>query len=223
MIISPNQLIELKTAAKQPKVYKTRVEDAYDDQLIVGAPLEKGNLVPLRVGTKLSVEFKLKSAVKEGRFKNQAVIEKRFRTTIPLLQLRLLEEWEKIQEREFVRVPVVIDAFFNPIVADQKQEDVVGVILNLSGGGFLLRTTHSFALQDKIEISFKVDTKWITALAEVMRLIISCEAQDYGFRFLELEENARQNIIQYVFKRQLEIAEKTPGVRESAESYAGGE
>ncbi len=207
MLVGPNQLIELQLEEKNgPKVYRTRVEDAYDNLILVGAPLEKGTLVPVRVGTVIKIEFRLADSLHEGRFTNEAIVEKRFKSKIPLLQLRLLGDWEKQQDRRFVRVPVFIDAILTPIIEAEKQPEQAGIILNLSGGGFLLRTSYTFALEDFTEIAFKMEAESVVALAKVARLVISKSEQDYGFGFVDLREKTRQAIIQYVFKRQLELA-----------------
>lgn len=206
MQILPNQLVELHLeSAGGPLVFRTRVEDVHDDLLLVGAPLQRGNLVPVRVGTKLSVEFKSTDAVKEGRFRNEAVVERRFTANIPLLQLRLLGEWTKTQERRFVRVPVFIDAVFVPIQDGEELEARTGVILNLSGGGFLLRTAFPFNPQDEVKVSVNVDGESVVAFAYLTRFVPTEKGYDYGFCFTELSEQVRMNIIRYVYKRQIEL------------------
>ncbi len=71
MQIFPNQLVELHLeSAGGPLVLRTRVEDVHDNTLLVGAPLQRGNLVPIRVGSKLGIEFKSTDAAQEGRFCN---------------------------------------------------------------------------------------------------------------------------------------------------------
>lgn len=216
MQVSPNQLVELHLdSSGSPQIYKTRVEDVYDDLVVIGAPLHKGALVPIRVGTRLHIEFKISTTVLEGRFRNEAIVEKRFSiNNLPLLQLRLLGDWVKTQDRSFVRVPVFIDAVFVPILEEhEKSEEELpaqtGVILNLSGGGFLLRTSYPLKLDDQVKVSFYVEQKQIVAEADVARLVPTEEGQDYGFRFLDLPEQVRSNIIRFVFKRQIELAEMT--------------
>ncbi|NMA61625.1 MAG: flagellar brake protein [Firmicutes bacterium] len=216
MQVSPNQLVELHLdSSGSPQMYKSRVEDVYDDLVVIAAPIHKGALVPIRVGTRLHIEFKISTTVLEGRFRNEAIVEKRFSTNnLPLLQLRLLGDWVKTQDRSFVRVPVFIDTVFVPILEEhEKSEEELpaqtGVILNLSGGGFLLRTSYPLKLENQVKVSFYVEQKQIVAEAEVARLVPTEEGQDYGFRFLDLPEQVRSNIIRFVFKRQIELAEMT--------------
>lgn len=210
MQVIPNQLVELHVETiNGPQVFRTRVEDAHDDLVIVGAPLHRGSVVPIRVGTTAVIEFKLRGSVQEGRFRNTALVEKRFQANLPLLQLRLLGTWEKTQERMFVRVPVHLDALVIP-KQDQDEEipaAVSGVILNLSGGGFLLRTDHHFELDDEVNASFRLGTEQIVANAYVARIVPTEFGQDYGFAFFDIKEQLRQVIIQFVFKRQIELAE----------------
>ncbi len=132
-------------------------------------------------------------------------MERRFTANIPLLQLRLLGEWTKTQDRRFVRVPVFIDAVFVPIQDGEELEARTGVILNLSGGGFLLRTSFSFKPEDEIQVSFNVENQSVVAFAYLARFIPTENGHDYGFSFVELSEQLRMHIIRYVYKRQIEL------------------
>lgn len=209
MHVIPNQLVELHVETiNGPRVFRTRVEDVHDDLVIVGAPLDRGSVVPIRVGATVLIEFKLSGSVQEGRFRNTALVEKRFQATLPLLQLRLVGTWEKTQERMFVRVPVHLDALVLPKRDDGEDVSAVsGVILNLSGGGFLLRSDYNFELDDEVSVSFRIGTEQIGAKAYVARIVPTELGQDYGFAFFDIKEQLRQVIIQFVFKRQIELAE----------------
>ncbi|HKM43538.1 MAG TPA: flagellar brake protein [Limnochordia bacterium] len=210
MQLLPNQSVELHLEGDASiEIYRTRVEDAYDSLLIVGAPIKQGVIVPLRLGTRLDVQFKLKNSIQEGRFRNQAIIEKRFlANNLPLLQLRLLGSWEKNQDRGFVRVPVSIDTVFMFYEENGAESTPLsGLMLDLSGGGFLLRTSHSFDLDDEVRISFNLKDETIVADATVARLVPTDTGIDYGMAFLDLAEQARQTIIKFVFQRQITLAE----------------
>lgn len=210
MHLVPNQLIELITDEfTDPQILRTRIEDVYDDVLVVAAPSKKGVVIPLRVGTTVRVEFTMTSSMQEGRFKNIAILEKRFETNVPVLQFRLLGKWEKTQEREFVRVPVLLDALFYPIEDGMIGDAITGIILNLSGGGFHFRSSHPFELNDEIKVSFYIDDVQITTKAQLIRFIPGEKGRDYGFYFVDLLEQYRKDIIKYVFQRQIDMAEMT--------------
>ncbi len=215
MQLLPNQLVELHVeSGGGTEVYRTRVEDAYDDLLIVGVPIRQGTFVPLRLGTRLNVQFKMKSHLQEGRFTNGAIIEKRFRTNLPVLQLRLLGTWEKTQERNFLRVPVSFDVLFVTLEDGVESPPQSALMLDLSGGGFLVRSSHPFELGDEMRISFTLRENQITAEAILVRLVPTDSGVDYGFAFLDLPEQIRQVIIKFVFQRQLilaDLARNNPG------------
>lgn len=215
MQVVPNQLVELHLQDFQgPQVFRTRVEDAYDDLLVVGAPLQQGQLVPVPVGTRLTVEFKLRDVIQKGRFRNQAILEKRFRTNIPLLQLKLLGPWEKTQERMFLRVPVLIDTIFVFDLENGRESPAhSGLILDLSGGGFLLRSSHAFKIGDEVRVSFDLDQEQIVAKATVARFVLTDSGHDFGCAFEDLSDKIRQTIIKYVFKRQIYLREIARGDR----------
>ena len=84
MQLIPNQLVELHLDSPGgPQIYRTRVEDVYDDIVVMGAPLERGSVVPIRIGTEVTIQFKKEGIWSRGRFSNRAVVEKRFRTAVP--------------------------------------------------------------------------------------------------------------------------------------------
>lgn len=211
MQLVPNQLVELHLETPGgPQVYRTRIEDVYDDILVVGTPLEQGNVVPIRVGTEVRIEFKLRGPGQEGRFSNTAIVEKRLQTSVPLIQLKLKGSWEKTQERMFVRVPVHIDAVVVPVKETGEELPAQpGIIMNLSGGGFLLRSERPFELDDEVWVSFRVGSEQIVVKAYVVRFVPTEMGQDYGFAFLEIPERMRKVIIQFVFRRQIDLAEIT--------------
>jgi len=205
--IVPNKIIELYVERSSGVVvHRTRVEDVHDDTLLVGAPLERGQVIPIRVGTRLIVEYKDEGIKTEGRFTNRAVVERRFDGQVPTLLLRLTGNWEKTQERMFVRVDVLIDAAFAPVVDGRIQAVQTGTILNLSGGGLLLSADFELAESDVIWISFPIDARSIRTLGQVVRVRqLENDTIGYGITFLEIDEKQRQEIIQFVYQRQLEL------------------
>lgn len=206
MNIVPNQIIELHVERdSEIAVYRTRVEDVSHNTLLVGAPLERGQVIPIRVGTEIIVQYKDDSIKTEGRFSNTAVVEKRFHESVPTLLLRLTGQWEKTQERMFVRVDVLIDAAFAPIADGNIQAVQTGTILNLSGGGLLLASDYQLAESDVIWISFPIDTKSIRTLGHVVRIRQLEDTNGYGIAFQDMDEKQRQEIIQFVYRRQLEL------------------
>ncbi len=209
MQLLPNQLVELHVEHSGGlDLFRTRVEDSFDDLVIVGAPIKKGTIVPLRIGSQLEIQFKSKDGVQTGRYTNQARVEKRSPSKIHVIQLRVLGTWEKIQERDFLRVPVSIDAVFERCWDDAPGElPQSGLMRDLSAGGFLLSSAHPFELNDKILVTFTLKDESIAAQAEMVRLVPTESGVDYGFAFLELPERVRQLIIKFVFQRQIALAE----------------
>ena len=83
------------------------------------------------------------------------------------------------------------------------------LILNLSGGGFLVRSDHPCQIDDEVRISFRIGSKHIVSTVYLVRFVPGEMGQDYGFTFLDIPEAMRKAIIQFVFKRQIELAELT--------------
>ena len=116
-------------------MYRTRVEDVYDNIVIVAAPIEQGTLVPIRLDTELNIEYKDTSAKSQGRYRAPAIVETRQRGQVATISLRLVGEWQKIQDRQFVRVDVFIEATYALVLDDEVQGIRTCIVRNLSGGG----------------------------------------------------------------------------------------
>lgn len=121
------------------------------------------------------------------------------------------------QRREFLRVSLATT--LNLVYMDSQSKQIITTTASgndISGGGISFRIKQELPLQanDIIGFTFRMplDGKGyeITGKARVIRIAPPNEAGTklVSLRFFELTEQDRQRIIQYSFKRQIELREK---------------
>jgi len=207
--VQPNQKITLYAeSAADSSIYVTKVEDVREDVILVAAPIEQRNLVPMSIGTRVQLEYKDTTLTSQGRYIARGIVIGRERVPIPILTVRLVEPWKKIQERMFVRVDVLLDGTYALVVDGQFQAVHSCSIRNLSGGGLRMIAQEELAEGDIIWICLPLESGSIPAYAEIVRVESGEDGFGYGVSFVNLPERDRKAIIQYVYQRQLELRRK---------------
>ncbi len=123
----------------------------------------------------------------------------------------------KNQRREYVRVPFSIPGELIVMdTANQRFFTFQGEIQDLSGGGMAIqiRSKHNVNTGDFVGIRFQLkqnnQSVNISARAQVVRVQKSefSSHKVCGLKFVDLQEPDRQHIIQFVFRRQIELRER---------------
>ncbi len=205
----PNDTIELQTLDASDLIYRTRVEDVTDHALLVAAPIQRGHVVPISVGTELQLSYIRDSMGKQGRYTALGVVARRYVDRLPILQIDVSQPWERIQERDFVRVDVLLAAKYSRVLDGKPEGSRTGQVTNISGGGVLLVTDQPLAVGERVWLAFKVDDTLLETLGSVRRVEAVPDAgYGSGVAFENIDDKSRQVIIQFVFKRQLELKRK---------------
>lgn len=209
MAAQPNQKITLYVETTSgSSIHITKIEDVQGDVVFVAAPIERRNLVPISIGTRVQLEYKDAGLTSQGRYIAKGIVISREQRPVPVLAVRLVEPWQKIQERMFVRVDVLLDATYASVVDGQIQTVCPCSIRNLSGGGLWMLAQEKLAEGEIIWICLPLESGSIQAYGEIVRVADGDEGFGYGVAFVNLPERDRKTIIQYVYQRQLELRRK---------------
>ncbi|HHX02179.1 MAG TPA: hypothetical protein GX739_05870 [Firmicutes bacterium] len=204
MLISPNQRVELIVGeGAEQRVFLTRIEDLdeLDDYLLLAAPIVNGEIVPLRRETAVTVSFYTYDMPHQGRYQAIGVVERRFKeNSVPVILIKLTSEWQKIQLRDFVRVSVLIEGIYNGTNPC--------VIKDISGGGLLCSIQEELELGSRIDIDIPIEKSLLRLQCKVLRATRTERGYEYGCIFEDIDEPTRLQIIQYVYKRQIELYRK---------------
>lgn len=187
----------------------TRLEehDRTFTRLVVGWPTDRQRrLMPLKAGDALQVAA---TSSEDALYSAPARVERAVRDDgLPMLELRVLGDWQRSQRRNAVRVPVVIrPRIIERIQGDQRQKLRAG-ISNLSANGCQLRSSDEIKVGDLLDLAFNVMgiEEEIEVQAHVRRVQqhergtlhiweAGCEMQDLPMRI-------SQKIVQFIFTQQ---------------------
>ena len=209
MNIGPNQNVDIIIDdGARKKTYRSRVEDMSEERLLIAAPFEKGYVVPIRADSKLWIEYYDTSVKNQGKFQAEVKLERRISTQhLPLLLVSISSEWTKIQVRSYVRVDVLVKGSYSLIIDKKPTKQYPCTIKDISGGGCLFITKELLEKQ-KIILDIALTNNEVRAEGSIVRVRPMDGMYEYGVSFTDIEERVRQEVIQFVFQRQLEIHRK---------------
>jgi len=209
-----NQLIdiEIEPGADYNGRYRTRVEDLNDNGIVIGMPIECGNLIPLRPETEVIIWHWDNSAT----YAYYCKVQKRIFEPLPLVFLRWPFRSKKIQRRSLVRVPTNIKIEYALI---KKEEEKSGEVVfnnshvrDLSGGGAQFISQVKLQKGDILKIKLYLPDGTISCKSKVVWLFDEAHKKMIrhvvGIGFIDIPEKVRDKIIRYVFARQRELINK---------------
>lgn len=139
---------------------------------------------------------------------------------ILLIKLSKPEEYDVIQRRQYVRIPIMLDMEYcileemvdiknvsasevKKIYKDFKWKK--GYTYDLSAGGTGTVFQEAVALGNKVLFFFKDDELKSAFIGEVVRVITNTHAGDklfkIGIRFMNLEYQTEEKLVQYIFQK----------------------
>ncbi len=195
--------------------YPSRVENIQEDRIFLASPLKDRNPVFIPSGEHVTVIFTNELSVYSFRSRVIRSITDR----IPLLVIETPETIEKAQKREYVRVPISLQA----VISYQDQEgqpvELKCKTRDLSGGGtMLIINKHvdniSKGAQVVINLHLEKGEEPVSVGGEVLRTFKEhlgergAKRQIIVVRFDDIADKVRQAIIKCVYKRQIELRRK---------------
>jgi c-di-GMP-binding flagellar brake protein YcgR len=206
-----NQIIEIEIepGSDYSGIYRTRVEDLDEKGIVIGMPINKGNLVPLRPNTVVIIWHWDNSA----SYAYYCKVKERIFEPVPLVSLDWPFQKKKIQRRNFVRVPANLEIEFALVKEDSREETYYkSHIRDLSGGGTQFISKVKFQKGDILKIRLFVPNEIINCKAKVMwveyEIKDNLERYLIGIKYIDIPEKVRDKIIKYVFTRQRELIKK---------------
>lgn len=199
-------LIELEVnEGDYPGKYRTKVEALHQNIITIGVPIHDGQFVPLREGTKISVYFH--DEVSNYGFVSQ--ILRRVTEPIPIFIIVYPDQVFKVQRREYYRIPIVKEIKYQIIGQEGLSKMYKGYMLNLSGGGILLRTKSKLYPHTKVLLTLELAQEKMKVPAKVVRFVEE-DKNDYriSLEFFDISERERDRIIAFVYKLQREMRRK---------------
>lgn len=188
--------------------FPSRVEEVGPDRLVIAAPLDKG--VPLSVADGRHLVIKAVVGKVPFRFSSSLLAQRS--GAVPLWEIALPRGAEKLQQRNYVRLDVMVPVTVYIAGERERERPLRAVTKDLSGGGTLVVLRERLAAGMKCFLTLEIpDSEPIRTAGEIVR-IDQPQADSNVFwtaiKFIGLPENERDVIIRFIFKKQLELKRK---------------
>lgn len=185
-------------------IYKTRVQDSNNKNLLISVPVIRGSYLTLKTGEEIElVYYDDKANIFNFKCK---VINRITENGIPFYSTTLPYDVVKIQRRNYVRVETV-QVIKEIRKYDVKTKNVEGnkifnaLLLDLSGGGMRIKIKERLYEGDIIIAKIGNGDGELPIKGRVVRIDISDDRKYiYGISFLELDSRTREQIIGTVFR-----------------------
>ena len=201
------EISQLKNNRKT-RIYFSRVEECKKNTVLIHTPISYGIYVKLPSDKVYSVKF----IGKKGVLRHNAAIKKyKIEGAVHFTEIKLLCSGERIQQRDFFRLPCTIPFRFSISAENRPEKETPcgfhdGVIRDLSGGGMKIITKQHLAVNDIIKFNLRLKNTSFGLTGEVkykFKNPHTVKSFSYGVMFVELSETVRERIIFYLHDLQL--------------------
>lgn len=200
------------------------VQEVEDDGLYVTIPWDEDSRKLLDIGDSVEVIYYDKKSV----FGFMTRVVGRKTDNIPLYKIAKPIEIYKIQRRHLVRIEFTngVEYVQYPVNENIDKSNLIillnemkdkgeiksGVTVDISGGGARLRTSQPLELNKKLILSINLPSFHLTLIGKVLRV----EKELYnnkivyhsGIEFINISENDKEKIIEFIFVRMRELRNK---------------
>lgn len=190
--------------------YKTLIQAIEEDNFAVAVPYHQGEMLLLRPGEKVT----LKVICEQEQFVFAAEVLDRKKEQIPMYYFAKPQEVTRVQLRDFVRVKVAIEIYYQVISQDDLENldklnpSTRALTVDLSGGGLLLATAEVLACGTLVYLNIPIDlgnrSQNVFVVGKVKRFSPANETQLknlVGIQFENIPERDRDLIINFIFSK----------------------
>lgn len=184
----------------------TQLIDIDDNFIYISSPVYKGNKYSLYKGQKVTLFFYRK----KGVYQFNAQIINKIDTNITTFVLKPLGDTQKIQRRNYYRLPIASPAVLK-IHQNDKNVEFKCVTKDLSGSGVRVACKYEIKKSENVLIHLYIDEKQVIIMnGEVMRVIKDIENDMYelGIKFKDASEIDIDKIFAFIFEKQRLLRKK---------------
>lgn len=212
-LLKINKLVQIEVLDEEglPTKYRSRIENINEKGITLASPMKKRFPIIIPKGSMVDILFWDCTAVYQFR----SEVLDNFNVGVPQVVISIPEEIFKVQNRGFVRVPSSLNILIYFKNKNDEIEEHHCRSRDISGGGILLITPKGVQLKKEQEITlkFKLGKDSLELMGEVVWINWELdrdglEREIIGIMFTEINERYRQNIVKYVFNRQIELRRK---------------
>lgn len=221
------QIENMNSSGKSPKVYKSQVLDFGDNgNLVLSMPCEGSRLILMPLGVRLEFIF----FTHNGMYRAMGQIKERYKSrNIYMIEIEMKTRLEKYQRREYFRYPFLLDFNYyiiseeeskyesgNALYIHLRELDVnqyrerLGSVVDLSGGGIRFRTDVELKPEQWVLFSIHLQNENLNKQYYIVGSVISCiqasktaeKPFEVRAKFQIQEASTREEIIRFIFEEE---------------------
>ncbi|MBO8141033.1 MAG: PilZ domain-containing protein [Firmicutes bacterium] len=193
----------------EPVTYVSRVEDVSETSVAIQRPMVQRQPIALPRGTGLELEVRRSKPPGEGVYRAVTEVVGATVDPLPLVFLRMPDQWHRIQMRHYVRVPAFLAVAVRPQTPDEA-EWLEGKTVNVSGGGCQVVLPESLDRDQPVEIVLSLPSRDVRATGAVRRMEKAEDGTGWrlAIEFTDISDKDRRHVIRFAFQRQIELRKK---------------
>lgn len=196
-----NLNIKVSRAAGENDWYASSVQDLSPNSFFISVPTQGPNPLVLGMGERVLVTF----VAEMSRYEFDTKVVGWRQDNIPLYELALPDEVRRIQLREFVRVPVIMDVDYALDTGEGERPAYKKCTsLDLSGGGIRLLLKKEIPTGSRLALRFTLPLKTGAEVMEVKGKVVRSwsdpDTGNYqcGVQFVGISRRQQDLIVRYV-------------------------
>ena len=187
-------------------VYPSQVLDILEsNEIIISGPIKQSNLVLLHKNEEIYISYSVEN---RGKYFFTAKILNRNFSTIYTLTIERVSEIGRIQLRNYYRLLATLSVSKEHLIIQGNEEEKFYEpceTKDISGGGMKLNCNYKHKEGDEVTCFFMLNGATINAKCKVVR-VEELDSNNYkysiGIKFLEIENEVRDEIVRYIFEQQ---------------------
>lgn len=201
--IKINQSIRVSRDMKELDWFDSNIQDVQKGKFYITVPYQKANPLILGKGDQVIVNIVLQGARVE--FKS-ALLGRRV-DNIPLYILSWPDDYNRVQDRKFVRLPVIMDIFYAEVPKEgESPRYIKSSLQDISGGGvrMLVKNMHEAGtvLMMKFNLLIGEKTEEIAVSGKVVRSSkISATAISAAVEFINITNRQQDIIVRFILNK----------------------
>jgi c-di-GMP-binding flagellar brake protein YcgR len=198
-----NQKLEIEVLkGSYQGTYLSKVADLIDAGVIITGLYREGAPLPIRLNQQINVYY----TTERASYKFESKILKRTNKPIPLLLIEKADSAIRIQRRDYFRLEVtgVVDIYKKIDDKSDPKKISEARLLDISGGGIQIQSKNNFEKEEEILLNLKniLDPKKLIKSKIVRKQKENDILYNYGVEFIDIEEEKKEEIIQWIFAYQ---------------------
>ncbi|MCT4564079.1 MAG: flagellar brake protein [Maledivibacter sp.] len=207
--IGDNIEIEIEKGSSFLKMKSDIVKVLNDSIISISAPIHKGTIYPISVGSNVTIVFNKDS---KGKFYFIGeIIDRKKKGNLTVLFVKKHSDIRHFQRRDFYRLSILLNINLEIIENGVTVKTVPAISKDISGGGLRIITKEKIQKHTAVKCIIYIDDEAIEALGKIVRcdpMPDSILKYDVGVSFTSIDEKNRSKIISFVFDSQRKIIKK---------------